>query len=182
MAVNLFQRNDGSSEEIPEGTTFSSDEIVTDEESGVDLVEDVGSVTRTREGDPLAGSGGPLEQFRRFATRSEELPQSVQIPAQPESEVAEEDQVLIPTVEDPQAGTVTRVETSSGPDGGGSSINEPASAVGESVADAIGGSASALSTAARNLDILAKAAVALAVIVALGQLFDFGIDLGEVGA
>ena len=180
MPVKLFQRNDGS-EEIPEGTTFTSDEIATDEESDIDLIEDVGSVTRTREGDPLAGSGGPLEQFRRFATRSDELPQSVQIPAQPESEVAEEDRDVIPTVEDPQAGTVTRVDTSTGPDGGGTSTNEPASVVGESVADAIGSSASALSTAAQNLDTLAQAAVALAVIVALGQLFDFGIDLGEVG-
>jgi len=68
---------------VREGTTFSSDETADiSEDTAVDLIEDVGSVTRTRQGDPLAGTDDASDDASDdSSTRFSDVPTSVLIGA-----------------------------------------------------------------------------------------------------
>ena len=156
-------------------TTFTSDETADiEEDNSVDLINDVGSVTRTREGDPLAGTRGPLDKFINFATRNDdELPASVQAPASvdPGNDV-----------DTSEPFTVTRIDLS---DEGGTAKNETATAAlqtipdtAASAGDAAASTAKSLKNVGENLDLIIWGVLALGVIVALGQLVDWNVGDG----
>jgi len=142
--------------------TFSSDETADiDEDTSVDLIEDVGSVTRTREGDPLADIG--FFERTTSGTTSAPLGGPSGVSGTNRTEDFPRPVDLI------EGGFRTVGEFSVG-----------AADTAQGAAGVVSESFDRLTGLFDQLDTIALIAVAIVVIVAAGQLFDIQLGDGDL--